>query len=722
MDKNKLISALIRWNVHSVAKGVWWLITPWRMKQRLHFVRERQEAKAAQDAINRLFDKEKLGVVAAGQRRRASTTDLFDLKAVASAVGIGTDLISWTPVLPGAVDDRSAAARFCIDLLRARAELRRQFPTALSSGSNGAFAHWILDAGGRELGLSHAAQKRIVELLSSDFAARARQAFLTADEVRAVLPHGLTPVGQIGLFEWFIRRSRKAADLSLEEVWWLFLQASEDPVRELHEAFRFTPHWQQLFPDGLTVFGRDQFAAWFSHTYGTDADWADPSKWPLSDEPATDLRIGYWAHEAWRDVWPRALIDADQAKLWIEWLGSSASPISEPSRRWCRSLSTDRISAELTAPGVNILGHFCYPSGLQVSVQSLTNALILNGVPLSLRDVKIDDRDEPKHAHFHGMEAYDTTILHVQPEPHFRRAYERAGLAPRLPRSYRVAYWYWEFESIPQWWEELAEHVDEIWTATEFIAQGIRKRFRKPVRVLMPGVCLAPYTKRSLEHFGLDSSRYTFLFTFNMMSVMERKNPLGLIRAFRMAFSPDEPVSLVLKSSFGDRHPEQLQQLHVAAAGASIRVIDEMYSSDEVLSLMDACDAYVSLHRSEGLGLTMAEAMLMGKPVIATRHSGNVDFMDDANSLLVDRELVPLGRDIPPYGAELEWANPSEAHAAHLMRRLYENQTEAKKLGQAAMQSATARLSLKLAGQRIACRLEEIKQIRADAQDDANRV
>ena len=109
----------------------------------------------------------------------------------------------------------------------------------------------------------------------------------------------------------------------------------------------------------------------------------------------------------------------------------------------------------------------------------------------------------------------------------------------------------------------------------------------------------------------------------------------------------------------------------------------------------------------------MAEAMLMGKPVIATRHSGNVDFMDDTNSLLVDCSLAPLGRDIPPYGAELEWANPSETHAAQLMRSLYDDQDGAKILGQAAMRSAAASLSLETAGRRMARRLNEIRQLRS---------
>jgi glycosyltransferase involved in cell wall biosynthesis len=194
-----------------------------------------------------------------------------------------------------------------------------------------------------------------------------------------------------------------------------------------------------------------------------------------------------------------------------------------------------------------------------------------------------------------------------------------------------------------------------------------------------------------------------------MMSVMERKNPLGLIRAFKTAFARTDNVSLVLKTSFGDRHPVQLHELRDAAADHNIVVIDEVYSGDEVLSLMDACDAYVSLHRSEGLGLTMAEAMLMGKPVIATDFSGNVDFMSESNSLPVAYELVELGKSIPPYDAHLEWAKPSEDHAAALMRRVFENQEWARALGARAKASAEAALSPEVAGKKAASRLAEIR-------------
>src|SRR5262249_50653039 len=152
-------------------------------------------------------------------------------------------------------------------------------------------------------------------------------------------------------------------------------------------------------------------------------------------------------------------------------------------------------------------------------------------------------------------------------------------------------------------------------------------------------------------YFNLPKDETLFLFTFHMMSVVERKNPLGLIRAFNRAFRPDEPAHLVLKTSFGDRYPKQMEKLRKAAEGFRITIIDEIYSPSDVLALMEACDVYVSLHRSEGLGLTMAEAMLLGKPVVATGYSSNTEFMNAENSLLVDYKLVKIGRPVPPYNA-----------------------------------------------------------------------
>ena len=140
-----------------------------------------------------------------------------------------------------------------------------------------------------------------------------------------------------------------------------------------------------------------------------------------------------------------------------------------------------------------------------------------------------------------------------------------------------------------------------------------------------------------------------------------------------------------------------------------------------IRALMASCDAYVSLHRSEGLGLTMAEAMLLGKPTIATGFSGNVDFMNENNSLLVDYRIVQLERTMPPYEVGMEWAEPSEEHAARLMRRLYEDREFAAMLGARGKADVERTMSLAAAGRRMAERLAVIREARMRARDGRRR-
>ncbi|MGJ7525698.1 glycosyltransferase [Variovorax sp. GB1P17] len=643
----------------------------------------------------------------------ASALDLFIDRTYLESAGLPREDVVWMPQAANRICDQWSAARWCLDLLRTRPDIAQRFPVALSAGSGGEFGRWIAQEGGAALGLSEAVRAIVVDSLSMDLGARARQAFLFHDDIRNSLPQGLLPIGQFKLFHWFMQHGRRAAGLRLEEVWWLFREASEQPARELVLAYAFTPAWQELYPDGLTIFGRRAFAAWFSAFYRVTSAWVDPAGWAVDIESARQIRMAYLARAQWRSQHPQALDDASHARELIEWLATPDAAQPQEVAQWCASLDAAQVAAEVAAQGVNVIGHFSYPSGLRVSVEALIEGLERVGVRTSLRDLRTDRKDDPTHVNFRGFEDFETTLIHVQPEPFFDQAFARSDLYQRSPRTYRIAYWYWEFDSIPDAWVAHAESVDEVWAATEFVARGLRNRLKVPVRTLFPGVKLGPYEQRPGAYFGLKEAPYTFLFTFHMMSVMERKNPIGLIRAFTQAFGADPSVHLVLKTSFGDRHPVQFQELLAAATAANITVINEVYSPEDVLSLMDACDAYVSLHRSEGLGLTMAEAMLMGKPVIATNFSGNVDFMDEGNSLLVDYKLVKLGKAIPPYDAHLEWAEPSETHAAELMRRVFENQAWARDLGARAKASADANMSLDVAGRKVSARLAEIRALRS---------
>ncbi|MGO4608698.1 FkbM family methyltransferase [Variovorax sp. 2RAF20] len=681
------------------AKAGWWAVTPWRLPARLRFLRDRRAMMPHGNCVS--------------ESNLPVTLDLANDQALVDASGLSSDQVLWPTQAPHAVVDKWSAARFCIDTLRKRGDVRTQFPLALSDPSGSGFAHWLIDEYGSQLGLSEVAKQALRNLLSEDISASARQMFLFRADVRVNIPHGLTPRGQAALYRWLMDEGRRELGLRAEEILWLLMQAAENPALELVRAFLFTPEWQRVHPGGLTVFGRVAFSKWFAANYQVAPDrWLAPVNWPVSISAARQLREFYHASDDWRKRHPGALQSAAAAAALITWLQSEEASLDEEARAWCAALDVQKVSEELVSEGVNLIGHFCCPSGVRVSAEALVAGMNDLGIQTSLRDLRTDIKDEPNHFRFQGLEDFDITIIHTQPEPFFENAYARSDLQERSPRTYRIAYWYWEFDSVPESWIDRSANVDEVWTATEFIAKGLRERLSIPVRTLFPGVRLGNYTPRDRSYFGIREDTFTFLFNFHMNSVMERKNPLGLIRAFKLAFRVDEPVSLVVKTMFGHHHPAQMDLLREAAVGANVQIIDEVYDADEILSLTDVCDAYVSLHRSEGLGLTMAEAMLMGKPVIATNYSGNTDFMNESNSLLVPFELVKVGRQLPPYDADLVWAEPSAEHAAALMRRLVDEPEWAREVGARAKASAEETLCVEAAAPKVAQRLAEIRALR----------
>lgn len=619
------------------------------------------------------------------------------------------DEILWPPQPAHKVDSPIALARFTLDLLRRRSDIRERFPRALSDGSNGDFAKWLSTDAIAQFGLPIDTYIHIAPMYDACFGARARRYYFWREDIRRSFPHGLTPVGRDELFRWFLQEGRYDGKLSREEIWWLFMEASERPEFELVTAFAFTPDWQAMFPDGASPFGAGRFANWFSSRYRVTAPWVHPASWPFPGTPADQIRLSWRSREDWQTAHPHVLKDVNCAQLFLSWLQSGEVYVEKWVLNWLSSLDQLSVARELSGVGLNVIGHLRYPSGLRVSAEAIVESLQKCGVQTSLRDLRTDQKDEVGREKFSGFETFETTLIHAQPEPFFSNAFQRADLLPRTPRSYRIAYWYWEFDSIPDEWKTSANDVNEVWAATEFVATGLRKKLSVPVRTMFPGVRLLNFRKRDRSYFQLCENETIFVFAFHMVSIMERKNPLGLIRAFKLAFSTQEPVRLVLKTSFGDRHPAQMKELQAAAEGARITIIDQDFSHEDLLALINVSDAYVSLHRSEGLGLTMAEAMLLGKPVIATRYSGNLEFMDDENSLLVDYKLVDVGKSIPPYDPSYKWAYPSEEDASEKMRRIYEDKEFAHALGEKAKGHATTQLSLEKAGRKMLARLNEIR-------------
>jgi glycosyltransferase involved in cell wall biosynthesis len=220
----------------------------------------------------------------------------------------------------------------------------------------------------------------------------------------------------------------------------------------------------------------------------------------------------------------------------------------------------------------------------------------------------------------------------------------------------------------------------------------------------------APVIDASLtrQRFGIDE-RFMFLFVFDFMSVMKRKNPLGLIEAFTSAFAEGEGPQLVIKGINGDKRPAEHALLsEVVAQRSDITLIDEYFTREETSTLISMANAYVSLHRSEGLGLTISEAMTLGVPVIATGYSGNMDFMQTGNSLLVPGTRVLVGDGAEGYSPTATWMEPDVSQAAKYMRYVYENEEKAREMGKCGQPDIVSSLSTERCGAIMKNRLEDI--------------
>lgn len=253
--------------------------------------------------------------------------------------------------------------------------------------------------------------------------------------------------------------------------------------------------------------------------------------------------------------------------------------------------------------------------------------------------------------------------------------------------------------------------MDEILVASAFVEQAVRKVTDKPVlRIPMP---LGTIEDSGLQRadFGLPETAFIFLVTFDFSSRMERKNPEAAIRAFRAAFPPERrDVRLLVKSSNGYRFPHWIKRIFELAEGDDRIIIrDDVIDRAHLNALQRCCDAYVSLHRAEGFGMGLAECMAIGKPVIATGWSGNMEFMDATSAALVDFSLVAVGEGEYPGGEGQRWADADVAQAAALMRRLADDPAAAAALGSAGRQHVEAILSAPVAAARIIERLKELR-------------
>ena len=373
-----------------------------------------------------------------------------------------------------------------------------------------------------------------------------------------------------------------------------------------------------------------------------------------------------------------------------------------------------RSDAPALEEGVNIAGYFRAELGIGEAARLLVSAVEAARIPYSTITTETGALSRQSHefaSHPQGVGAYDVNLVCVNADmtPRFAR-----DMGPEFSEGrHTVGYWFWEVEQFPQRLHAAFDAVDEVWTATDFVADAVRRAGRKPVfTVPLPLAVPRQAPEITRQHLGLPD-RFLFLFSFDFLSVFERKNPLALVRAFTRAFEPDSGPILVIKTINGHICLSDLERLRAEIGDRpDIRLVNDYYAAAEKDALVWLCDCYVSLHRSEGLGLTMAEAMSAGKPVIATGYSGNMHFMTAANSFPVDFVLTPVPARCEPYPAGAMWADPDLDHAARLMRTVYAQPQDAAAKGARARAEILERHGLEASAAAVAQRLKAIRRDR----------
>lgn len=368
--------------------------------------------------------------------------------------------------------------------------------------------------------------------------------------------------------------------------------------------------------------------------------------------------------------------------------------------------------------GLNIVGFLTAELGVGESARCMVRAADAAAIPTALVPLKLHCKnrlgDQTYAARLQEDNPHGVNVIHVDP-PASRDVDHHHGKNFRAGK-YNIGYFAWELPEFPDAWVPSLDYYDEIWCPSDFTAAAVAMKSPLPVLTMPHAISFArpvESTAALRARFALPADKFIFLTLFDLNSYTERKNPRAVVAAFRQAALASEALAkeaaLVVKVQNAGGNPADVAALQAAMRDLPGTVLlTDTLSRADIYALEVACDCFVSLHRSEGFGLALAESMFLGKPVISTDWSATAEFVDETNGCPVRTSLVTLAENHGPYAKGSTWAEPDPAHAAEWMKQLFADRSLAARLGARARATIEARFAPAVIGARYRRRLEAI--------------
>ncbi|OOG81278.1 hypothetical protein B0E41_18515 [Hydrogenophaga sp. A37] len=355
-------------------------------------------------------------------------------------------------------------------------------------------------------------------------------------------------------------------------------------------------------------------------------------------------------------------------------------------------------------PGLNLIGYLGAELGVGEAARSLAKASSSVGIPYSIIDVgyQTQNRQTDRSAWDQATpDHYPIDLIYVNADQTRATLAYLAGMNIESAKA-RIAYWHWEQPKLPEKYLGAFSGLDEIWTPTAFVQEAVSSISPIPVFKVPHCVSFTVNPQFTRASFGIPQDRFAALVMYDFHSYKFRKNPEAAIDAFRIACmtQPSTKATLIIKTINSIDYAEDYERLKQSVDDIEdVIFLDQVYSRDMLYGLEANCDCLISLHRAEGFGLGPAEMMFLGKPVIATGWSGNMEFMNTQNSFPVHYKLKPLEKSVGVYEAGQVWAEPDIEHAAYCLSMVFNDSHLRKSIGLQARETMLNQYNPKVVGE-----------------------